>query len=240
MDNKMPRDLPQVAQEPSNAVKALEARADVGVDPPMEVELFERHSPDEVVQIKRFIQAIGHALVSGGLSQRELCNRLNISVGTMTKYLRGSVAPLKVGTGIQSSLAGELGVTLDALVAFYQTGQYATSVSLDAVASWIRSDAGQRDLPEIMASLQEAGSRWLGAPVAAASLPRYDWPKEELERLRIPMSVRERLGLTDEALEKLSVCGTYEDAMVEGFAALIGVSEDRARQAFEQREAIPE
>lgn len=205
----------------------------------------ERHTDEERLQIKRFVQAIGHALVSGGMSQRELCSRLGISVGTMTKYLRGTVAPLKVGTGIQSLLAHELGVTLDALVTYYETGQYGTHVSLDEVASWIRSDAGQQDLPEIMASLQEAGSRWIGAApamagVAPVALPRYDWPKRELERLRIPMSVRERLGLTDEALEKLSVCGQFSDELVEGFAALIGVSEKRAREAFEKREEIPE
>lgn len=208
---------------------------------PAEEEL-ERHTPEERIQIKRFVQAIGHALVSGGLSQRELCQRLDISVGTMTKYLRGTVAPLKVGTGIQSLLAQQLGVTLDALVAYYQTGQYATHVSLDDVASWIRSDAGQQDLPAIMASLQEAGSRWIGAPTAQApvALPRYDWPKQELERLKIPQGVRDRLGLTDEALEKLSVCGQFDDAMVEGFAALIGVNEEQARKAFTNREEIPE
>jgi transcriptional regulator with XRE-family HTH domain len=212
-------------------------------DPPLQPdqEELERHTLEERTQIKRFVQAIGHALVSGGMSQRELCQRLDISVGTMTKYLRGTVAPLKVGTGIQHLLAQQLGVTLDALVAYYQTGQYATSVSLDAVASWIRSDAGQKDLPEIMASLQEAGSRWIGAPAPAAQvLPRYDWPRQELVRLKIPQGVRDRLGLTDEALEKLSVCGQYDDAMVEGFAALIGVSEQQARKAFESREEIPE
>lgn len=110
------------------------------------------------------------------------------------------------------------------------------------MASWIRSSAGQQDLPEIMASLQEAGSRWIGAPAASAPvpLPRYDWPRLELERLKIPVVVREKLGLTDEALEKLSVCGQFNDEMVVGFAALIGVSEERARRAFEQREEIPE
>lgn len=87
-----------------------------------EAEGGERHTDEERIQIKRFIQAIGHALVSGGMSQRELCARLGISVGTMTKYLRGTVAPLKVGTGIQFLLAAELGVTLDALVGYYQTG----------------------------------------------------------------------------------------------------------------------
>jgi transcriptional regulator with XRE-family HTH domain len=205
----------------------------------------DRHSPQERIQIRRFIKAIGHALVVGGMSQRDLCARLGISVGTMTKYLRGSVAPLKVGTGIQRLLATQLGVTLDALVAYYETGEYGTSISLDDVASWIRSDAGQRDLPEIMASLQQAGSRWIGGPIGEpepqALVPeRYDWPKKELENLRIPASVRGRLGLSDEALEKLSVLGEFDGDMVEGFAALIGVSSKRAREAFEKREPIPE
>lgn len=208
-------------------------------DTALEVGLTERHSETELVQIKRFIKAISQALVSNGFSQRDLCERLGISVGTLTKYLRGAVAPMRVGLGIQRGLAEQLGVTVDALATYYTDGAYATAVTLDDVASWIRSDAGQADLPQIMASLQEAGQRWIGA-CSAKPVERYDWPKQELDRLKIPAAVRDRLGLTDAALEALATGGTYSDEMAEGFAALIGVSTTRAKKAFENREVIPE
>jgi transcriptional regulator with XRE-family HTH domain len=201
--------------------------------------LTERHSETELVQIKRFIKAISQALISNGFSQRDLCERLGISVGTLTKYLRGAVAPMRVGLGIQKGLADQLGVTIDALVAYYVEGAYATAVTLDDVASWIRSDAGQTDLPQIMASLQEAGQRWIGSS-SAKPADRYDWPKQELDRLKIPAAVRERLGLTDRALETLATGGGHSEDMAEGFAALIGVSTERAKKAFEAREIIPE
>jgi transcriptional regulator with XRE-family HTH domain len=209
------------------------------LDTALEVGLTERHSETELVQIKRFIKAISQALVSNGFSQRDLCERLGISVGTLTKYLRGAVAPMRVGLGIQRGLAEQLGVTVDALATYYTDGEYATAVTLDDVASWIRSDAGQKDLPQIMASLQEAGQRWIG--ICGGKAPaRYDWPKQELDRLKIPAAVRGRLGLTDEALELLTTGGGYSEEVAEGFAALIGVSTTRARKAFDAREIIPE
>lgn len=205
-----------------------------------------RHSGREVEQVQRFIKSLNQALVSNGFSQRDLCHELGISIGTMTKYLRGAVPPLRVGTGIQCRLARQLGVTLDALVSYYESGQYVTNVSVDDVASWIRSDAGQRDLPRIMASLEDAGKRWLiGCDTCntrdSPSQPkRYDWPKEELDRLEIPEKVRQRLGLTDEALERLATKGEYDQEMVECFAALIGLPPERVERAFKDRELIPE
>lgn len=230
-------------RQPSRDLDSTSAKEGAWVSEPsdtaLEVSLVERHSETELVQIKRFIKAISQALVSNGFSQRDLCERLGISVGTLTKYLRGAVAPLRVGLGIQKGLADQLGVTIDALVAYYVEGAYATAVTLDDVASWIRSDAGQGDLPQLMASLQEAGQRWIGA-CSAKPADRYDWPKQELDRLKIPAAVRERLGLTDGALETLATGGGYNEDMAEGFAALIGVSTDRAKKAFEAREIIPE
>lgn len=200
-----------------------------------------RKSTEELEQVQRFIKSLNQALVSNGFSQRDLCQELGISIGTMTKYLRGEVPPLRVGTGIQYQLARQLGVTLDALVSYYESGQYVTGVGVDDVASWIRSDAGQRDLPQIMASLQDAGKRWLeGCPRAEGLAPRYDWPKQELDRLEIPETVRQKLGLTDEALEDLAVKGVYSKDMVECFAALLGLPTERVEKAFKNKEPIPE
>ena len=90
------------------------------------------------------------ALALNNYSQRELSERIGITIGTMTKYLKQVVPPFKVGLGIQRLLAKELGVTMDALVAYYETGEYLTGVSLTDVERWIRSSAGQQDLPSLM------------------------------------------------------------------------------------------
>ncbi len=129
------------------------------------------HTTAEREQIARFVNCLNQAMVAGRLSQRQLCERIGITIGSLTKYLRGAVAPLRVGTGIQAALAKELGVTLDALVAYYVHGHYVTEVSVEAVESWIRSEAGQEDLPRLMASLTDAGQRWMTGAVDAQALP---------------------------------------------------------------------
>jgi transcriptional regulator with XRE-family HTH domain len=198
-------------------------------------------SYDETVQIKRFISALNQAQVVHHTSQRGLCDLLGITVGTLTKYFRGEVLPTKVGLGIQSCLADALGVTLDALMNYYQTGEYATAVSIDEVESWIRSEAGQQDLPVLMASLQAAGQRWVeGAePEIPATKPqRWDWPINEVRDSGVSDRFREKIGLSDEALELLCAKGSYDDELVEAFSVACNYEIEAVREAFEQRKSI--
>lgn len=202
-----------------------------------------RHNDVERGQIERFIKALNQAMVLNGLSQRGLCERLGIQVGTLTKYLRGEVAPLKVGTGIQSALAEELGVTLDALIGYYQAGEYITGVSLQDVESWIRSDAGQEDLPTLMASLQAAGERWIGkGPPAAEGVEElvepYTWPLEELKEAGVSEKFRERLGLSQERMAALVERGEYDEDLIEAFSVACNYELEAVREAFAQRKPI--
>lgn len=206
------------------------------------------HTEEERAQIERFIKALNQAMVLNGVSQRALCEVIGIKVGTLTKYLRGEVAPLKVGLGIQAALAEALGVTTDALLSYYRGGKYLTDVSLEQVESWIRSDAGQADLPALMASLQAAGERWMtacgqghsgGAEAADEdALKPWMWPLEELEQSGVSQRFRERLGLTEERMAALVERGEYDDDLIEAFSVACNYDHDAVREAFEARQAI--
>jgi len=193
------------------------------------------------VQIKRFISALNQAQVVHRASQRRLCDLLGITIGTLTKYFRGEVLPTKVGLGIQACLADVLGVTLDALMNYYQTGEYATAVSLDEVESWIRSEAGQQDLPALMASLQAAGQRWVdegGPEPLATKVERWDWPITEVRDSGVSDRFREKIGLSDEALERLCAKGEYDEDLIEAFSVACNYEVEAVREAFEQRKPI--
>lgn len=190
---------------------------------------------EERLHTERFKRALLQALTLNNYSQRELSERIGITIGTMTKYLKQVVPPFKVGLGIQRHLAKELGVTLDALVAYYETGEYLTGVSLSDVESWIRSSAGQQDLPALMKSMHEAALKMAGDENAPAASAPYTWPIEALRQAGVSDAIRERLGLTLSALNLLATEGVYDDEMVEGFALVTGYASDAVRQAFEKR-----
>lgn len=202
------------------------------------------HTAQERTEIGRFVRALHQAMAVHSLSQRDLSARMGIQIGTMTKYLRGDTAPLKVGVGIQAALAGVLGVTTDALLAYYRTGDYATAISCVDVESWIRSDAQQHDLPALMAALQEAGQRWSGVgPVAElarqpALPPPYSWPIEELKDSGISDKFRKRLGLTDAALKKLATTGEFDDELAEAFSVACNYELPAVLEAFKNRQSI--
>lgn len=195
-------------------------------------------------QVARFINCLNQAMVAGKLSQRGLCNKIEITIGSLTKYLRGDVAPLRVGLGIQAALARELGVTLDALYAYYTQGEYVTEVTVEQVVSWIRSDAGQADLPGLMESLKDAGQRWVGGAPEAKALPAakevapYTWPIEELKECGVSEVFRERLGLTDEALRKLATKGEFTDELAEAFGIACNYKKEAVIEAFSKREPV--
>lgn len=193
---------------------------------------------DERERISRFIQALSQAMVLGNLSQRKLASAIGVESGTFTKYLRGTVDPFKVGSAIQAALARQLGVTLDALMAFYESGAYLSGVDVDQVESWIRSEAGQEDLPRLLESLQGATQRWACAScqeAATARLEPYEWPAEVVDGSGMSAEILERLGIRESALDALIERGEIDEELVEGFALLLKTSPASVREAFEAR-----
>ena len=127
-------------------------------------------------QKERFVQSLKQALVANKYSQRELCEALGITIGTLTKYLRGSVDPSKVGVAIMRKLAAELGFTTNTLLDYFETGEYRSMLSIDDVASWIRSEAGQQDLPTLLMALQENTASAVSSIQPAVQLKKPEEP----------------------------------------------------------------
>lgn len=208
------------------------------------------YSPEERLQIQRFIKALNQAMIASRASQRELGEMMDVAVGTVTKYLRGSVPPLKVGLGIQANLAKALGVTLDALYAYYRCGQYISEVNIQSVEGWLRSEAGQETLPRLMAGMNAAAQRWAGmatlkevegelyAEEEEQGLPAWEWPIDEVESADLTERILDRLSLTRPRLEALAYEGVYDEELIEGFAVACNYQEQAVREAFEKRQAI--
>ena len=97
-------------------------------------------------------------MVAQKLSQRKASEKIEITIGTMTKYLRGEVNPFDVKTRITRNLARELGMTPDALYSFYETGEYKDDLSISDVVSWIKSTSKFDDLPSILEALSVSQS----------------------------------------------------------------------------------
>lgn len=200
-------------------------------------------TPQEQEQVQRFIECLRRAMIVGGHSQRRFSESLGITIGSMTKYLRGEISPLKVGLGIQARLAHELGITLDALYGYYLEGAYLTDVSVDAVESWIRSEAGQEDLPRVLSSLKDATERLAGVDMQGKALPPavpepYTWPIEELNGCRISAVFRNRMGLTDEALKKLATQGEFTPELAEAFGIACNYETEAVIEAFRERRPV--
>lgn len=203
-------------------------------------------------RVERFIGAIGQAMVVNKLSQRGLAARCGVTIGAITKYLRGEVEPDNVSFGVQRRLAEALGVTIDSLWNYYETGAYHSAVTVRDIESWLRSEAGQEDLPVLMSSLQEAGTRWLeekgeggrchGSAAGVESgaevvVQRYTWPREELAAAEVSERMLKRLGLTEEVLDALEL-GEYDDEVVEAFSVACNYEEAAVREAFEGQRAV--
>ena len=78
------------------------------------------------------------AMVKNQYSQRKLCEAMDITMGTMTKYFKGKITD-KVNVRIMHRLAKALGITTDNLLAFIETGEYKSELTIDDVAAWIRT-----------------------------------------------------------------------------------------------------
>lgn len=179
-------------------------------------------------------------MISNRLSQRELCAEIGITIGTLTKYLRGSISPAKVGLEIQEKLAATLGVSLTALSAYYKTGEYVSRITIDDVTSWIKKESVQADMPLIMA----AASTSVAFETSEAETvevvtykPLYTWPAEQLLAKGVKRELREAVGLSDDVMEALSH-GEYDEACVKSFAILVDESIEDIAAAFKERAAL--
>lgn len=194
-------------------------------------------SPPET---ERFAQALRQAMVRHGLSERKLAIELGITIGTTQKYFRYKVHPFKVATGINRELARLLGITLDALVAFYETGEFRNGLGFEEVATWLRSEAGVEHMAPILRAMSELGQRVVepAAELVASLRPRYEWPIQELHNAGVSEALRRRMGLTEEALERLATTGEFDDDLVEAFSVAVNLEEDTVREAFSRRTAV--
>jgi hypothetical protein len=189
-------------------------------------------------EIQRFAEALRRAMVMNSCSERKLASELGVTIGTTQKYFRGLIHPLKVGTGINFRLAGMLNTTLDDLVRYYESGEHTSGVSFEQVLSWLRSSAGAQHLAPVLAAASEAAKHGVTA-CPEARLERFEWPLEELEAAKVSPALRERMGLSEEALTRLVEEGEYDEDLVEAFAVATGLSEKAVREAFSKRQPIP-
>jgi transcriptional regulator with XRE-family HTH domain len=190
------------------------------------------------VKIQRFIRVLNQAQVANHFTQRQLCAQLGITIGTMTKYLRGAVNPDRVATEIQAALAKQVGVTLDSLINYYETGEYKSALTMDEIVSFINSEVGQAEMPKLLAAMTNAAGK-MTAPVFAEekSPAKYTWPAEALSSKGVSETMLKRLGLNQETLELLAD-GIYDDEVVEGFAMAMQLPEEAVVKAFEAREPV--
>lgn len=173
-------------------------------------------------------------------SERRLATELGVTIGTTQKYFRSMVHPLRVSTGVNRRLAVLLGITLDALVKFYETGEFESDLSFDEIVSWVRSTAGTEHFSRILEAMTAASQRTLAVaalPPAQEKRP-YIWPREELQGAEVPEWLQERMGLTREALDLLEQDGVFSDELVAAFAVATNYEEEAVREAFTKRQPV--
>jgi transcriptional regulator with XRE-family HTH domain len=191
-----------------------------------------------------FAAALRQAMVLHGWSERRLALELGITIGTTQKYFRGKVHPLRVSTQVNQRLAYLLGVTLDALVRFYGTGEYESDLGFEDVVSWVRSSAGSEHMAGILDAISAASRRALAAPgnalpVEPERLEPFTWPLDELAAAGVSEALRERMGLGEQELRGLVEEGIFDDALVEAFSVATNLAEEEVRKAFKLRKPIP-
>jgi DNA-binding Xre family transcriptional regulator len=206
---------------------------------PKTIDLSRSHLPgSEEREIQRFVEALRKAMIRNRCSERRLAADLGITIGTTQKYLRRQIHPLKVGTGINSKLASLLGITLDDLVRYYETGEERSGVSFEQVLSWVNSEAGVEHLGSMLSALAGVGGS-CGKTAEPEAVQPFTWPLEELDQAGVSKALRERMGLTEEALDALVNRGEFDDELVEAFAVATNLDELEVRKAFEKRVPIP-
>ena len=123
------------------------------------------------LRIERFKSVLTEAMISNQYTQRKLCEELGITIGTMTKYLRGAVDPNRVATEIQAALARTLGKTTDALLHYYASGDYGSELTMQQVVSWCTSQMSQSDIPVLLAAISRGSDPLLKGSSPTALLP---------------------------------------------------------------------
>ena len=202
-------------------------------------------------QKERFVQSLKQALIANKYSQRELCEALGITIGTLTKYLSGAVDPSKVGVAIMRNLAKELGFTTNTLLSYFETGEYQSSLTIDDVACWIRSEAGHSDLPTLLTAMSERTQQDLPAVpldsvegisafVGFSDSEAAEWSENMHEAVRelcsvLNASAREAWSLLEEKLIRLNLTKQEIDLCWElaiGGKVLTGEEFTQARSMF--------
>jgi transcriptional regulator with XRE-family HTH domain len=197
-------------------------------------------------RLARFSKALRQAMVVNQISERKMALMLGITSGTTQKYFRGEVDPFKVGTGVNRGLAHLLGVTLDQLCDFYESGSYSKEVtagiSFEDVVSWMQSPAGADHIGPILETAARVCQQGPIAPLQQERLVQlapFTWPMEELEAAGVSTALRERMGLTADALQALVEEGIFDDDLVEAFSVATNLDPVEVRKAFTNRLAIP-
>jgi transcriptional regulator with XRE-family HTH domain len=199
-------------------------------------------------RLARFAKALRQAMIVNEISERRMATMLGITSGTTQKYFRGEVDPLKVGTGVNRGLARLLGVSLDQLVDYYETGSYAkeldAGLSFEKVVSWMQSSDGVEHIGSILQAAAKVCQRGVMADLSAAAPvapPQpFTWPLEELKSAGVSPALQERMGLTEEAMRGLTEDGEFDDALVEAFSVATNLDPVEVRKAFAGRVPIPQ
>ena len=196
------------------------------------------------IRTDRFKRAIREALAGPpAISQRDLSALLGITIGSLSKYLRGEVDPAKVGFEVQVNLAKRLGCSADELHLYYRSGEWVSNLTLEDVTGWLRSKSTQEDLPAIMESLTSATARVTDQRLTSSGEAEpekpepYTWPMEALQEAGITDKLRERMGLGNDVLARLVKDGQFDDETVEAFSVAVNLEESAVREAFENRAA---
>lgn len=202
---------------------------------------------DEAQQLVRFSRALRQAMVVNRISERKMATLLGVTSGTTQKYFRGEVNPFKVGTGVSRALARMLGVSLDQLCDFYETGSYSREVTggvrFEDVVAWMQSEAGAEHIGSILetaARVCRHGPQSLGPQAPEPKeLEPFTWPLEELKNAGVSPALQERMGLTRDAMDALVNGGVFDDALVEAFSVATNLDPAEVKKAFKRRIPIP-
>jgi hypothetical protein len=152
-----------------------------------------------------------------------------------------------VGTGVNRALARLLGVSLDQLCDFYETGNYSkeltSGVDFDDVVTWMQSPAGAEHIGRILETAAAVCQRGVGDVLPTGSQPEklkpFTWPLEELQSAGVSQALQERMGLTEEAMRLLVEEGEFDDSLVEAFSVATNLDPVEVRKAFKSRRPIP-
>lgn len=204
-----------------------------------------RDSADDQTHCRNFMQALRKAMIVRGWGVRELSKAIGVEMGTMTKYLKCRVSPYRIGFGIARNLAAELGVTMESLDLYFQTGDFGNGesipVNLDQVETWIRTRAGASDLLAITEAHHVLLRKVMATDAQSSAIEAkpepepYTWPREALAATGTPQVALDVMGLSDPVLDALEQRGEYDDQVVRLFAGLLKQSEEVIRTAFEAR-----